>query len=132
MYICMYVGAGNLPCRSLCIGSRRWSWHTQKSSGSERTKRRTSSERLCRRLMVNMYVCMHAYENISIYMFVCIHACMYVDDFQPVEFARYSILGSDLLGWLTPLPCIMKHTYIHTYINKYIHANIFFKMLELT
>ena len=44
-------------------------------------------------LHVCMYVCMYAYENISIYMYVCMHACMYVDAFQPVELSRHSILG---------------------------------------
>ena len=43
---------------------------------------------------VYMYVRIYAYENISI-LYVCMQACMYVDDFQPVELSRYSILGSD-------------------------------------
>ena len=73
-----------------------------------------------------MYVCMHAYENISIYMYVCMHVCMYVDDFQPVELSRYSILGSDLLRWLTPLPwiTIYTHTYIHT-CHTYMPIHVF-------
>jgi hypothetical protein len=38
--------------------------------------RRTWSERLCRILMVYIYVRMYAYENISIYMYVCMYVCM--------------------------------------------------------
>jgi hypothetical protein len=37
-------------------------------------------------------------------MYVCMYVCMYVGEFQPVELSRYSILGLDLLRWLTPLP----------------------------
>jgi hypothetical protein len=52
-----------------------------------------------------MYLCMYAYLNgvgsIRV-LYVCMYVCMYVDDFQPVELSRYSILGSDLLRWLTP------------------------------